>query len=694
MSDLAKGFRLLEDGTKAPIGSARVMNNIMITDRGGLANRPGQVLLGANNSNGNPNTGFFIFKKADSGDTQIIGKCYDDEIEYFDPDETDGQTWNRLLNQFTAGKEFDFENHTLNTEFTDYLYGCNAVEPYFRWNGVILRANGAYAGGAGTLTVDSVFTDEVYFRLPYDWNGSAVTVADIAGGGVTINNLPANLWADDQYNGFYVHILTGTYAGQIRLITDSAAVGTLTVSTFGGNEAGITFEIRRLALPAASGTLVSGTTGGRLTYTAVPTSTTITISAGAAVADNAPVTDCPVAYFDAPRGNRLASLYSRMYMAGVFAGIGRNSAGNKVAAASAGSVFVAKVLQAHDWNYSSPRVAAEGNLIPTDSGGVIKDIITTQEKVYFGKQNIIGAISHTQDSNDLAQKEFLKGGVGIANKFIPGKDDVYFFTQQNEFTSLGRVPGADSNEEVENIGLPIKRFLDTVDVSKSAGIEWKNRLLVTLKGSEDDTYNNKTLIWNTQRKAFEGLWDVGFFGFGESKGKVYGAESSSPNVYELFTGVDIVKGTDKFPIYCEWKSNWFNILNSKFDDQEVDSFAVEGYIKGNTELNFNLFKDYSNDPFLDFAFAGTEEGLLDAQSATAYLGGGPLGLTPLGAIGDEVDDEGRRHFMFIVYFPQTQARALSIGFNSGQIGQSYEIIRFGLNISQSTEFNLSKIKAL
>lgn len=691
INDLARGLRVLEDGTKAPLGSARVMNDMWITDRGGLARRPGMELLGANDSSTEPTVGYTVYKKADAADTEIHVKARNGEIVYYD---NTGANWCVLCSDFTVGSDFDFEPSIYNLEFDDYLYGGNRTEPYFRWAGQITHANGAYGGGAGSLTVDSVFTPEVLFALPYDFNGSAVTNCDIGGGGVTISNLPAGLFVDDQWNGLYIHVLTGAYAGQIRRITDTqASPPVVTFDTFGGNDAGITFEVRRLAFPT-SGTLATGTTGARVTYTAIPTATTFTVDISTpAIADNAAVTLVPTFYFGLPRGNRLASLYSRMYVGNVRSGVGYNSSGNLQAAQSEGSIFVSKVLNPTSFDFSATRTAGQGDIVPTDSGGTVRDIITHQDGVYFGKERAIGVLSYSQDATDVAQKQFKKGGVGLAYKFIKGKDDVYFMTPQNEFTSLGRVPGADSHEAVVNIGLPIKRNLDTYDVGRSVGYEWKDRVLVSVKRTTDSAFNDITLVWNKRTKNFEGEWDAGFSGFDERDGELYGAEASSANIYRLFTeNTDIIKGTDRYPMSCRWLSNWFNLTTSKFDDQEIDSFAVEGYIKGNTSLNFALYKNYNSNPFFQFSFSGNENTLLDGVVSASYLGAFPLGLEPLGAVSDSVDNEGRRHFMFIIYFPQTQARVYSIEATNTGTGQDFEIIRFGLNVTESTTFDLSRIK--
>ena len=59
-----EGFYALEDTTKAPIGSARIMKNCQITDRGGISNRDGVTLIGTKNTQGFGTRGFYNFKKS------------------------------------------------------------------------------------------------------------------------------------------------------------------------------------------------------------------------------------------------------------------------------------------------------------------------------------------------------------------------------------------------------------------------------------------------------------------------------------------------------------------------------------------------------------------------------------------------------------------------------------------------------
>ena len=111
MDQFNAGLVLLEDDSVAPIGSAREMTNVFITDRGGIAPRPGTLMLGTRNPSAEKGKGFFVFKKS-FGAKEYPIKAYDDELEAYD--ETTG--WFRVKDGFTVGKEFGFISSLVNTD--------------------------------------------------------------------------------------------------------------------------------------------------------------------------------------------------------------------------------------------------------------------------------------------------------------------------------------------------------------------------------------------------------------------------------------------------------------------------------------------------------------------------------------------------------------------------------------------------
>lgn len=670
------GLYSLEDTTKSPFGSARIMQNSVITDRGGIGPRPGTELLGTNNTSSSGIKGFYNFRKS-YDENELLIKAYDDELEVYSKNHSSAD-WFRLKSGFTANKEFGFLTSLVNTDNEDYLVFCNRYENYQRWIGAVTQLNGALSGGETAVTVDSVLTNEIFESQTA--TGSSATTLTVS----------SATWADDMWINLYVYITSGAESGKIRKITDNSGTQ-ITFDTLGGDPGNCTFEIRKLAFPA-SGTLIYG--GTTIAYTAVPTATTFTVSSAHAASDNVAVTVVPTEYNDAPRGNRMTNYLGRVIVGRVRSALARDSGGALQGFTSGGSYFTSKINNPFDFDYSATRSAGEGDINATPyGGGEIEDIAHFEEAAYAFKRRYIESVSYSQDSNDLAVRTPLKAEVGSKGRVIVGSNDIYFFTDDNRFTSLGRVGGKDLKPQTENIGNKIKRLLDVYEPGTGFGIEDKNRIYVPLKSSSSETNNDIVLVYNIDSDSFEGIWDLSLFGLQRFNGGLYGAESNGANVYKLLTGKSDVVGTDRFPIVAKYATHFMNLTSSKANLQALNSMYYEGYIKGNTEITFKAWKDFSSDPFLEFTFGGDETSLLDGEELLASLGGGPLGLAPMGSV-SEADEDGRRHFQFRVYFPFQYGNYFSVGHESSNEDDDYEITRYGLGLKEDVSMSALKVKSI
>lgn len=686
LEEFKRGFYALDDTTKAPFGALRTMRNAQVTNKGGLAPRPGTLLIGTENTTVAVNRGFTSYKKSFGAD-QFLVKSYDDELEAYSMNHpTLG--WFRVKNGLTVPTatnkcEFGFATSLVNTDNQDYLVASNRYDPYMRWTGAVTQLNGALAGGEAALTVDSTLTPDVFESQTA--SASAATTLDIA----------TALWASSQWIGFYVYITSGVHSGKVRLITANTTTQ-ITFDTLGSDPVSPTFEIRQLLFPA-SGTVIYG--GTTLAYSAVPTSTTLTVVSAHAAADNSIVTLTPTVYPANPRGNRLTNYLNRIVVGNVRSAMARNAGGALAGFSSGGSFFVSKVNTPFDFGFSAARVAGEGDIISTPyGGGEGTDVAHQEDGAYLFKEEYIEQLQYSQDTADLAIRTPLKAGVGSVGKTIKGSDDVYFVTKDKRFTSLGRVKTKDIKPETENIGNSVQNYLKqcgTDDVGRGAEIE--NKVYIPLKSSSAASYNDVLLIYNKNNKGyFEGIWDIPVFGIAEMGSDWFYAASNSPNVYQMFTDAhaDVV-GDERFPILSEVATHFMNFTSSKSNLQAMSSIFVEGYIRGGTEVTFNLWRDFSNTPFLTFTFAtDTDTGLLDGESSSAFLGSSPLGIDPLGAVFSDVLEDGRRHFSFRVYFPYQYGNYFSIGHSSFGTDYDYEITRYGLGIKEDPAVKAARIKTV
>lgn len=668
------GLRLLEDSASAPIGSARLMTNILISDRGGISKRPGTLLLGSLNASTKPTKGFYIFKKAFGG-LEIPVKAYDTYSEYYHPI----YGWTRLESGFTDGSEHGYKEHIRNIDNEDYLYSNNRTEDYRRWPGAITQLNGALVGGETTVTVDGVLKDQVL----YSGTASAAHSA-------TSLSVAGTPWASKQWVNFYVKITSGAQSGKIRLITDTGS-NFISFGTLGADPGACTFEIRIAAFPA-SGTLVIGTE--EVAYSAIPTATSFTTSAiVSAHADNSPVTVKPTSYPGAPKGNRLEVNLDRMMVGNVAAAMSLDGSGNAQGSTNPLAVFVSKLRNAADFTFAATRAAGEGDIISFPEGSTkVTDIANQEENAYVFTEKSITAVQYSQDSNDIAVKTPLRTGVGAIGRVIKGENDVYFVTPDKKISSIGRMENKDSTPQVENIGLAIKRLTDDFEFDAHAGIKFKQRIFHACKASDDSTYNDRTLVYNELTRSYEGVWTISPFGFGVYDNKLHYANSRNPNIYEMFTGTADQDGDTLYPISSEWQTNFFNLTPSKANLQSVYGWFVEGFIWGGTQtITFKLYKDYNSQASYEFTFGIDDDGFLDDSiGLNGYFGGSPLGITPIGSLGS-VQSDGSRHFSFLIYFPFVYGNFFSLGIANDEETAQFDITRQGLAISEDTDFAASRI---
>lgn len=678
LTDFSKGFTALLDTTKAPFGSFRVMRNARITDRGGIGPRPGTVLLGTKNTANKKVTGLYTYKRSFE-ENEILVKSYDDELEAFSLSHQ-GSGWFRVKNGFTVDQEFGFVHNLFNSSNENYLVGSNRYEPYFRWSGAITQLNGALSGGETTITVDNTLLADVYEAKTAI--GHANTHFDVSG----------TPWAASQWVGFYVLVTGGGLAGAVRLITSNTS-SRITFDTLGSSPGNVTFEIRRLLFPPSGTIIYNGTT---IAYTGIPTSTTITVSSAHAAPDNTIVTLTPENYVENPRGNRLTNYLGRTIVGNVRSALSRDSGGTLQGYASGGAYFVSKINNPFDFTFSGTRVAGEGDIQSTPyGGGNITDAVAQEDTAYVFKRDYIEAISYTQDANDLAKREPLKTGIGSIGKVTQTGDDIYFFTEDKQLTSIGRVRAKDIKPQTSNIGFKIKRWLDRCDVSEvGRGKEIGGKIYFPVKSTSTASTNDVLLVYNTNTNSFEGIWDIGAFGICEFGGQYYYGESNGPNVYKMFGDrfADI-EGTTAYGYSFEAKTHFFNLTASKGYQQSIYGMVVDGYIRGGTKVTYTGYKDMSDIPFITFNISTDDTNVLDGTATNIFLGDVPLGFNNLSVDLADIDIDGRRHFKATVYFPWQYGSYFAVGISSSGTDQDHETSSFSLMLNEEMSTNQNRIKA-
>lgn len=666
MDNFRAGLVLLNDDSTSPAGSARVMNNISITDRGGIAPRPGVALLGPV-TEGTRARGFFVFKKS-YGDTEIPIRTYADRLEAYYKETGE---WLLVKGGYTEDKVFDFAHNFVVTDNEDYVYFGNRYEPYSRWSGQIAQIQGALVGAETSIVVDTVLRPDVF--------SAVVSTAS----STTTLTQTSETWANSQWVNMWVYVVDGPHAGATRKVTANTS-GQITFAALPGDPGiGTNFEIREVKFDLAKNDkfIYNGT---EITVTAIPSYNTLTVASAHAAPDGTPITNTPEEFPAAPRGNRITTLKGRTFIGRVRSGLTRDVGGTLQGSNVGSSLFGSKLINPTDFGYAAPRVAGEGIVAAVPYGGdTITDIASFENVVYVYKPTYIESFQMA-DSDDAVLREPLKAEAGSVGRVIKGRDDHYFITVDKQFTSLGRVAGKDATPSTLNIGLVIKRLLDTYGFRDFSGIEYRNRILFSAKGSAGVEENDLTLVYNKTTESFEGVWNIGAHRFGVFDDDLYYASSINPNVYKMFENEKRdIEGLNEFPIASQWRSNFYNLLPIKGKYQSIESVALEGYIAANASFTFSLFKDWETESSFEFTFGGLgDDEFFVGTDLASFLGSNPLGLQPIGVL-DQPEADGRRRFQFIVYFPYIYGQYFSVGFDSHGINQDWEVLRASMGLRES-----------
>jgi hypothetical protein len=663
--DFNKGLYSLLDTTKAPFGSARIMENVQITDRGGVGPRPGIELIGTDEEGG-PVNGLFEFKKAFGNESYLI-RARDDVIEILPPSE---DTWHVLKDGLESGKEFDFASSIVNDQNDDLLVGSNRFDPYFSWNGAVSKIQST---SGGDITVSSTLEDN---RLEADTaTGSSTTTVTVSG----------QDWVDDQFNDLYIHITSGLENGTVAKITDTTS-DTITFEVMSSNPGNASFEVKQLKFSDGGSVVVGGTVHD---YTGITSSTVISTSSGS-VSTSVYAIQAVTEYKGNPRGSRLANYLSRIIVGRVRSAVAKDSTGNDHAYSSGSSVFVSKEKDPLDFSYSGTRTAGQGDLISVPyGGGDIVDVAPQEDNFYVFKEDYIEAMRYSQDGKDTIIREPLKSGIGSQVRVINGTDDVYFVTKDNRITSIGRVAQKDIKPSTLNIGNPIKRLLDKYEFGEGKGIEYKGTVYIPAKSDPSHNRNDIVIVFDLGDGIFEGIWTLNASYFETRGDDLVFSESSKPNVYKALIGAKDVAGSNEFPVNARYATHFLNLASNNGKVQALNSLYFEGYIRQGTTIDFEVFRDMSKTPFFEYAFDGTV-GTSEDPGPTASLGGEPIGLSPKGTV-STIDGEERDHFLFRVFFPFQYGNSFSVGFRSDRKDDDYEITRFGMGLKESVTFDAGTV---
>jgi hypothetical protein len=663
LAKLEAGWNDRSDPKNSP--GLTIMENATITDRGGVATRPGTELFGlADTTNGKVTS---LHTAKTRGGTDIMIRASDTVLEYYN---RLTKTWELLKSGFTTGLIFGFQDHNRgkvsgSIDNNKYTYYCNGIEPYSRWrNESWSQTTAELTGGETSIPIVSTLTNTVY----YSGTASACTTTTID---ITPSDWGTNIWA-----GFYVEIIDGAQAGKIALIASGTATQ-ITFAAIAGLSGTPQFKIRESKFPA-TGTILIGATS--VAYTAIPTSTTLTVASAPASDSGSAVTLSPQEFPTAPRGNILTSLFTQIFLAG--------------SPRFPSTLFRAKIDDAADFTFSASRIPGEGDTIDIPKAvPAITDVNTFEDKLMIGSESYVEQIEFTQDGNDLPNRlpvaeSTLIGPAGRSSKM---KDDILFANKSNEITTLGRIATKDTRPLSKDIAWPIDHAIRNYDFNSSRQLTFKNHTLVACKENDNSTSNDIVLVYDNNRGVWVGKWNLPASCFSEYDAKAYMGSANSREVYKLFSNLYTSQEKNGafigYPVRCA--TGWNNYSKDGGHQQQFDTLMLEGYIKLNTKVEFSLYKDFELSPYKSFTWnPNKKSSCILGQSDEDVMGKTSLGDTPLGIeLGTIDDDTGAQRFVAYFKVPPIVHQYLRVEWKSDTDNGYIEITNLAGNITEVLPLN-------
>lgn len=395
------------------------------------------------------------------------------------------------------------------------------------------------------------------------------------------------------------------------------------------------------------------------------------------------VAQVPEEFPNAPKGNILTVLNTRMFVAGV--------------ASSSQAIFYSQIADASVFslNATTTHAANDAGIINMpEGGGGITGMAIDEQVLYVFKRNLIKSVAFSQDADDLPIVRPIKPfdnksqtvGAVSSKSIFAGGNGIFFITPNNEIMNISRVSGFDY-PQVTPISDIIKPTVDAVDFSSARGVYWKNKAYFGAKSSSDSQYNDVLLVYNYHRQAWEspilGL-NVGDFSIAKFE-----------NDEELYFGSDVTINTyvltsdpldDIYGVTANWRSRE-ETFDEPFRLKTIDNFYVEGYIDDNTELTISLLLDEDGyTQTYSTTIVGNEDNNRYRFVSEAF---NVMGLNPFGyeRFGSNDDFSGKKKFR--VYLVKGLRRvpfySAQVEFASDGENQQWEILRYGFHVIPETQ---------
>jgi len=281
-----------------------------------------------------------------------------------------------------------------------------------------------------------------------------------------------------------------------------------------------------------------------------------------------------------------------------------------------------------DFTFSTPRTAAQGDLLREDIGGAIRNIFNYAEQEYVVHDENTWRVAYSDDDLTVSNRIFRER-VGIKNwrAAISTGDGIFYIDTSTPEKPYFRRLTFESNS-LEVLPSPITLNVDLAGYvfDQSVSYEWGDYILFFFK-SANSSNNDTTMVYHKIWKSIDIL--NYYVSCAENYGgTLLGGDSLSNNVQRLFTGFTANGST----ITNYWVGNL-----SLLQIEELKKFkrlTIKGQI--DVDQSIDVFLSYDNANFVqvgtisgsgDYVSATPRNVIGSPQVAESEIGGGGTGIS-------------------------------------------------------------------
>jgi hypothetical protein len=399
------------------------------------------------------------------------------------------------------------------------------------------------------------------------------------------------------------------------------------------------------------------------------------VSSMPAASDGAAITQGIKDFPASPRGNILAVVQTRLFVAGV------RVSGTEGGPGSQSAVHYSKINDATDFTFSATRAANEGGIVDfPEGGGPVTGLKTSEDVIYVFKEDVTNTLTFTQDADDLPIVKTLLGAnnVGaVGSKGIVKTDsDVFYVSPDTTIRSVRR-PEVTDFARPKQLSDEIKKYLVGASVSDAAA-GYHDATAFFSFASEDSDSNDSALVYDFNKQN----WHAPYVGFNAAAWTVYNGDlyylsSTNHEVYK----VNADRWDDQGLPYEAVARFAYNNYGSPEMPKQFDTAFFDFLLSENTTITIKFRYNYlGGSEVRETTLSGTETDYLIANPASNALGENPLGDQPLGGVVDDTDPPSDLpRFRVYLTTPAADFYELSVEVSSDEPGSQWRLILFGTN---------------